>query len=278
MSSYILSIACDDETGLVYKITEVLFRYRLNIIANDEYVDNESARFFMRTEFSGNESPKNLEEEVLAVLPKNANVKLSTQGKKKIIVLVTKENHCLGDLLIRHHADELQGEILAVIGNHNTLGSLCQKFDIPFHYVPHENKTREVHEQEIIKIIEGYQPEYLVLAKFMRILSPNFIQHFCNKIINIHHSFLPAFVGARPYEQAYLRGVKIIGATAHYVTENLDEGPIIAQNIVRVTHRYSAYDMAQAGRDIEKTVLAKALQLVFKERVFINDNKTVIFD
>ena len=165
-----------------------------------------------------------------------------------------------------------------MISNHELLKDLVEKFNVPFYFIGHEKKSREEHEQELLTVIEKYNPDFLVLAKYMRILSSEFADKFANRIINIHHSFLPAFVGANPYVQAYERGVKIIGATAHFVNNNLDEGPIIAQNVIPVTHSQSAKEMAQAGRDVEKIVLANALQLVFNERVFVYRNKTIIFD
>ena len=155
---------------------------------------------------------------------------------------------------------------------------VCNKFDIPFHFISHADKDKSVFEKEIKDILESYQFDYLVLAKFMRILSSDFIRHFIHKIINIHHSFLPAFIGANPYRQAHERGVKLIGATAHFVTDHLDEGPIIAQNINPVNHTFSVADMMRAGKEIEKTTLSKALQLVFEDRVFVYQNKTVIFE
>ncbi|NJN35464.1 MAG: formyltetrahydrofolate deformylase [Saprospiraceae bacterium] len=169
-------------------------------------------------------------------------------------------------------------EILGVIGNHNVLQKLTEQLDIPFHFISHEDKTRETHEQEILLKIKELQPDFLILAKYMRILSAEFVQHFENKIINIHHSFLPAFIGANPYRQAYERGVKIIGATAHFVNNNLDEGPIIIQNVIPADHTHSPSEMAQMGRDVEKLALAKALKLVFDNRVFVSGNKTIIFD
>jgi formyltetrahydrofolate deformylase len=155
---------------------------------------------------------------------------------------------------------------------------LTGRFGVPFHHVPHEGLGREAHEAELLRALEPYQPDYLVLAKYMRILSGGFVKRYRNRIVNIHHSFLPAFVGPNPYRQAFQRGVKIIGATAHFVTEDLDEGPIIAQAVVPVDHSYRPNEMAQAGRDVEKIVLAKALKLVFEERVFLSGNRTIVFD
>lgn len=272
-----LLIDCQDQIGLVHSITEVLLKYRLNITSNDEYVDGENAHFFMRTEFSGDFEQDDLLRDIVAVIPNGANIKLNPKKKKDIVILVTKEHHCLGDLLIRYSYGELNANVLAVIGNYNDLQPLAAKFGIPFHYISHKDKSREQHELEITRALQIYEPEFLVLAKFMRILSPNFVARFYNRIINIHHSFLPAFVGANPYRQAYDRGVKIIGATAHFVNNDLDEGPIIEQNVIRVNHRQNVKDMARAGREVERDVLASALRNVFEDRVVINKNKTVVF-
>jgi len=184
--------------------------------------------------------------------------------------------HCLGDLLIKHEAGELNANISAVISNHDILQGLVEKFNIPFEYISHENLLREKHEELMIEAIQKYNFEYIVLAKYMRILTPKFVKTFPMQVLNIHHSFLPAFIGANPYKQAHQRGVKIIGATSHWVTDNLDEGPIIAQDVVRVDHNYSWEDMRDAGRNVEKVVLSNALDNVLKDRVFVYGNKTVI--
>ncbi|MCU0391840.1 MAG: formyltetrahydrofolate deformylase [Thermoflexibacter sp.] len=275
---YILRIDCPDEKGLVHKITGVLYHNDLNVMRTDEFVDRESGYFFMRTEFAGDTDENKIVSGLIGILPSRANISLNKISKKNIIILATKEHHCLGDLLIRHHFNELNANILCVISNHEILHSLTSKFDIPFHYISHDNKSREEHETEVLKLIDTYQPDFLVLAKYMRVLTAQFSNHFPNRIINIHHSFLPAFIGASPYRQAYQRGVKIIGATAHIVNENLDEGPIIAQSVIPVDHTENATDMARLGRDVEKIVLAKALKLIFEDRVFVKDNKTVIFE
>jgi len=184
--------------------------------------------------------------------------------------------HCLGDLLIKHEAGELDANITAVVSNRESLRNLVEKFNIPFEFISHENLSREEHEVFIIDAIKKYNYELIVLAKYMRILTPNFVQTFPGQVLNIHHSFLPAFIGANPYKQAHSRGVKIIGATSHWVTDDLDEGPIIAQDITIVDHSYSWEDMRDAGRNVEKVVLSKALDLVLKDKVFIYGNKTVI--
>lgn len=275
---YILLIACKDKKGLITKITGILFARKLNVTSNAEFVERETNSFFMRTCFSGEIDQAEIINEMALMLPPGAFIKLEPVKKRRILVLATKEHHCLGDLLIRNYSGELPGTICCVISNHENLHDLTNRFDIPFHHVPVEKLTREDHETALLNVIMEYNPEYLVLAKYMRILTPSLIRKFPNRIINIHHSFLPAFVGARPYEQAFRRGVKIIGATAHFVNENLDEGPIIAQNVMPVAHSHSAEEMAQAGKDVEKTVLAKALKLALEERIFVSGNKTIIFD
>ncbi|MBZ5731993.1 formyltetrahydrofolate deformylase [Francisella tularensis] len=193
-----------------------------------------------------------------------------------MVILATKEMHCLGDLLIKHAEGKLDANITAVISNYDNLRGLVEKFDIPFEHVSHEGITREEHESRVCDIIKTYQHDVIVLAKYMRILSPNFVKQFQGKLLNIHHSFLPAFIGANPYKQAYERGVKIIGATSHFVTDDLDEGSIIAQDIIRVDHSYSWQAMRDAGHDVEKNVLSTALNLVLKDKVFVYNNKTVI--
>ena len=276
--AHLLLIHCSDEPGLIYKITGVLYQHQLNIIRNGEFVERHDNQFFMRTEFSGTADFAALRDELQAVLPPGSNVRLTDNAPKNIVLMATKEHHCLSELLVRHAFGELNARVLAVVSNHESLGDLTRRFDIPFHFIPHQDKTREAHEAEVLATLAQYQPEFVVLAKYMRILSAEFVAHYSNRLINIHHSFLPAFVGASPYAQAYERGVKIIGATAHFVNEQLDQGPIIAQSVIPIDHTQSAREMAQAGRDVEKIVLARSLKLVFDEQVFVHRNKTVIFD
>jgi formyltetrahydrofolate deformylase len=278
LTTHILLIDCPDQKGLVHAITGVLLRHDSNIVSNQEFVDHPSAHFFMRTECVGGLDQQAVVAELLAVLPPSAQVRFAAQGQRRIVVLATKEHHCLGDLLLRHAFDELNAEICAVVSNYAALQPLVEQFGIVFHHVAHAGLEREEHERAVWALIDRYQPEYVVLAKYMRVLTPAFVARYHERIINIHHSFLPAFIGANPYRQAFERGVKIIGATAHYVTNNLDEGPIIAQSVIPVDHTHSAAAMMQAGREVEKMVLAKALRLVFEERVFLNGNRTVIFE
>ncbi|RRN76429.1 formyltetrahydrofolate deformylase, partial [Pseudoxanthomonas sp. SGD-10] len=192
--------------------------------------------------------------------------------------LVTKEYHCLSDILVRNHFKTLGATVEAVIGNYEVLGNICERFDVPFHYISHEGKEKTDYENEIKQQLSHYVFDYLVLAKYMRILSPDFVAAFPNRIINIHHSFLPAFIGANPYKRAFERGVKLIGATAHFVTNDLDEGPIIVQKTIPVNHNHSVTDMVRAGKEIEASVLAKALHLVVEDRVLVFNNKTIVFE
>ena len=274
--THTILIDCSDAKGLVHKVSGVLYHNDLNVISNYEFVEEDSKRFFMRTEIDGEMDPERIYNGLQGILPIDAQISISQKAKKKVVILVTKEHHCLGELLVRNQFGELNAEVLAVIGNHEILRNFTERFDIPFYFISHENKTREQHEAEVLAKIKELGPEFLILAKYMRILSPQFVHNYPNRIVNIHHSFLPAFIGANPYRQAYERGVKIIGATAHFVNNNLDEGPIIVQNVIPVDHTQSAHEMTQMGRDVEKLALAKALRLVFEDRVFVNGNKTII--
>lgn len=279
MNNLLILIQCQDRVGLVTHITRVLAEHQLNIIAMREFVDESENKFFTRIACSGVvEDEMILKQELSAILPTEATVTLVAQAEKNIAVLVTKEFHCLADLLVRDHFKTLGATVKCVIGNHKTLKEFAEKLAIPFFYVNHEEKSKEEFEYEINALLTKYRLDYIVLAKFMRILSPAFIDQYPNKIINIHHSFLPAFIGASPYKQAFDRGVKIIGATAHFVTNSLDEGPIISQQTVHVNHTFNAKEMAIAGREIEKAVLSKALEQVLEDRVFVSGNKTIVFE
>lgn len=278
MGTHLLLVKSKDQPGLVHHITGVLYRRGFNILENHEFVDSDKELFFMRTAIEGDLNGHELKEEIREGMPEGSDVRLAQTGVRPIVIMVTKEYHCLAELLVKASFGNLGANVQAVIGNHPDLQEFVEKFDVPFHYVSHEGKTRERHEEEISKIIDRYDPAFVVLAKYMRILNPSFVNRYPGRLINIHHSFLPAFIGAKPYEQAHNRGVKIIGATAHFVTEELDNGPIIAQNVIPVDHTHSPDAMAQKGRDIEKLVLARALELALEERVFLSGNKTVVFD
>ncbi|RYY33868.1 MAG: formyltetrahydrofolate deformylase [Sphingobacteriaceae bacterium] len=274
----IIVIQCRDQVGLVAAISALMARHQYNIISLGEHVDVAENLFFMRLHVdAGIETPE-LKQELLAILPQGAVVKINPQPEKKIVVLVTKEYHCLADILVRNYFGTLGATVKCVIGNYNILEDVCRRFDVPFHHVSYDGQSKEQAEGQIADIVKENAPDYIVLAKFMRILSPGFNRNFTMQIINIHHSFLPAFVGANPYRQAFERGVKLIGATAHFVSNELDEGPIIAQQITPVHHGFTAADMVNAGREVETSVLAKALKLVFDDRVFVYNNKTVVIE
>lgn len=274
----VIVIQCADKVGLVASISKVLASAGLNIVSMREHVDQDESKFFARIVVEMKMVQPDLENTILQVLPPDAIVKVNPLPEKNIIVLVTREYHCLSDILTRNHFKTLGASVQCVIGNHPDLMEITKRFDIPFKLISHENKSRDDFEREMLDTINLYQTDYLVLAKFMRILSPGFINAFPMQIINIHHSFLPAFTGANPYRQAYTRGVKIIGATAHFVTSALDEGPIITQKIIPVNHSFMLKDLVKAGRENETAALAKAMQLVFEDRVFVYNNKTVVFE
>jgi len=271
-------IQCKDRVGLVAAISGVLAGEGLNTISLREYVDSTENRFFIRVEVDRDVPKEMLEARLRALLPSEAVVSVNPHTEKKIIVLVTKEYHCLSDILVRHHFKTLGASVQHVIGNYPILEDICRRFEVPFTHISHEESGKELFEQKIMAVLLRHQSDHIVLAKFMRILSPAFVSAFPGRIINIHHSFLPAFVGANPYRQAFERGVKLIGATAHFVTDQLDEGPIIAQQTIPVTHSFTVADMIKAGKEIETAVLARALRLVFEDRVLMYKNKTVVFE
>jgi formyltetrahydrofolate deformylase len=237
MSTRVLNVECPDRMGLVHRITGILLREGLNVVENQEFVDRPSNRFFMRTEVDGLVNEPRALEALRGDLGPEASIRLATLNPKRVVILASKEHHCVGDLLVRNLFNEMNSQTLCVVSNHETLRKLVEGFGLPFHFVPSEGKSREEHEAAVLQTLSGYEFDYLALAKYMRILSPAFVQRFQARMINIHHSFLPAFVGARPYYQAHQRGVKIIGATAHFVTESLDEGPIIVQDVIPVHTR-----------------------------------------
>lgn len=277
MNNFILKIDCDDEKGLVFKIANEIFKQGLNIVSNNEFVDSNNKKFYFLatldsegTSFDKAKLANNLQD----ILP-NANIYLDEKRTKNIVIFATKETHCLGDILLAEYAKELDINIKMIIANHD-LSDLANRFNKDFKLIKafdDRAKYEQLMKDELAKI----EFDYIVLAKYMRILSKDFVDTYKDKIINIHHSFLPAFIGANPYLQAYNRGVKIIGASAHFVTSNLDEGPIIYQDIVRIDHSMSVNELRNAGRKIETLVLRCALEKVFDDRVFINNNKTIIF-
>ena len=278
MKQYRILIDCSDKKGLVYKVSKLFYELELNIISNHEFVDEENDKFFMRSVVEGNIEKDDLYSKLRVELKEDINLHVVTPSKKNIVLMVTKESHCLGDILIRYEAGELDANIIAVVSNYDILEPLVKKFDIPFFCVSHVDLNREEHEQNVLQCLSNFKDiDYIVLAKYMRILTPSFVEAYNNKIINIHHSFLPAFIGANPYKQAHERGVKIIGATAHFVNNDLDEGPIISQDVINVKHDHSWKDMQRSGKDVEKITLSRALKLALEDRIFVHGNKTVIF-
>jgi formyltetrahydrofolate deformylase len=276
----IVLVACPDEVGLIHRITGVLQSLRLNIESNSEFVDSVARQFFFRAEVVPADGPvpaEAVEADLRRVLPPTAPVRVAREERRPIVVCATREPHCLGELLLLDAVGDLPGRIVGVVSNHDVLRELVERFGVPFHHVPHEGVSREAHEAAVAAAIDSHAPDYVVLARYMRVLSEPFVARYANRLVNIHHSFLPAFAGASPYRQAYARGVKLIGATAHFVTTELDDGPIIAQDVIAVDHAFTPERMAQAGRDVEKLVLARAVRLVLEERVFLHGRRTVVF-
>ncbi|HET7118902.1 MAG TPA: formyltetrahydrofolate deformylase [Hanamia sp.] len=279
MDSALILIQCQDQIGLVSRISGIIVSHNLNIDAMREFVDANESLFFARLECSGKVPDSELlGNELVKHLPVGAMVIVNPVSPKKMAILVTKEYHCLGDILVRNYFNSKDIKVCCVLGNHSDLQSFAEGFLVPFHHVSNKDKSKEDFEKEMSEILKTYEPDYLVLAKFMQILSPDFVAQYPNHIINIHHSFLPAFAGAHPYRQAFERGVKLIGATAHFVTGNLDEGPIITQQTITIDHTYTVDEMVKAGQEVEKAVLNKAISLISRDKVFTNGNKTIVFE
>jgi formyltetrahydrofolate deformylase len=283
METAILLISCPDRKGILSEITRFIAENNGNIVNADQHIDSQKSIFFMRIEWEleGFKIPKlEIESAFRPIAEKfQMNYQLHFSSEvKNVAIFVSKYDHCLYDLLYRFKSGELKGNLKLVVSNHEDLKHVVEMFQIPFHYFPknRENKL-EVEEREI-ELLKKEKIDLIVLARYMQILSNRFVNEFRNRIINIHHSFLPAFVGAKPYHRAYERGVKIIGATSHYVTEELDQGPIIEQDVVRVSHRDTVSDMIRKGRDLEKIVLSRAVRWHLEDKILVYDNKTVIFE
>jgi formyltetrahydrofolate deformylase len=275
----IVTLSCVDQPGIVHAMTTSVLSCGGNITENQQFTDPITHTFVMRTRFETDQSLTTVESSITAGLS-HLKPKITIRPvnqKKKALILVTTESHCLRDLLYLKELDELPIEIPAVISNHQTLRTLVESHGIPFHHIDTEKLGKEKAESQIKELAEQNKVDFLLLARYMQILSPTFCQSFDGRVINIHHSFLPGFKGAKPYHQAHERGVKVIGATAHFVTSSLDEGPIIDQDVAHVNHSSSPDDLIAIGRDIERRVLSKAAKLYAEDKIFIVGNRTVVF-
>ena len=281
VNDFILTLACPDRTGIVYNVSGLLLKHQGNILDAQQFGDAETGQFFLRVHFA-------LPDGVGIAQVKTDFVILApqyqmqwqiydAQKKARLLILVSKQGHCLNDLLFRVHAKQLNAEIAGIVSNHQDFAQMAKSYEIPFHHLPVTPETKATQEAAILTIAKREDIDVIVLARYMQILSPELCAALEGKAINIHHSFLPSFKGARPYYQAHARGVKIIGATAHYVTHDLDEGPIIEQDVQRVDHSMSAQDLTQVGSDIESRVLSRAVSSHVEHRILLNGSKTVVF-
>ncbi|NNC50791.1 MAG: formyltetrahydrofolate deformylase [Flaviramulus sp.] len=283
MNKITILIHCKDQSGIIASVTNFIALNGGNIIYIDQHVDREQNIFFMRLEsefFTESFSTKNFKSSFKENLVEKFGMKwriYSSELKPKMALFISKYDHCLYDLLGRYNSGELNLEIPFIISNHTDLKPIADSFKIPFYHIPVTKATKDEAENKQLELLEKHQIDFIVLARYMQIVSSKLINKYTNKIINIHHSFLPAFVGAKPYHSAYKRGVKIIGATSHYVTEELDAGPIIEQDVTRVTHTHAIKDLIAKGRDLEKIVLANAVKLHANRKVMVFNNKTIIF-
>ncbi len=276
---YILTIACPDRVGIVAAVSGLLAAHRGNIVESDQFSDTESGQFFMRLMFDLDEMGESALLRDFSPLAQEFAMDWRLHDPRRrlrVMILVSKAEHCLNDLLYRHRTGALAMDITAIVSNHRDLAHLAEWHSIPYHHLPVTAETKPAQERQILTLIQHTRTELVILARYMQILSPELCQALAGRAINIHHSFLPGFKGAKPYHQAYTRGVKLIGATAHFVTANLDEGPIIEQEVERVDHAHTPEQLAAVGRDIENIVLARAMHYHLERRVFLNGKKTVV--
>lgn len=279
MERYIVTLRCPDQAGIVLAAAQAIVSVSGNIVESDQFSDPPTGLFCMRIRF---DSPSALEEvrEALAseLGPFDPLLGVRPEARRRrALIMVSKLDHCLVDLLYRWNLGELAVDIPLIVSNHPDCGPIAARYDIAFEHIAVTPDTKREAEAKLAELVEECQADFIVLARYMQVLSENFFESMPGNIINIHHSFLPGFKGARPYHQAYERGVKLIGATAHYVTADLDEGPIIEQSVIRVTHAQSASDLVALGRDIERTVLARAVRLQSEDRVILAGNRTIVF-
>jgi len=282
-NSAVLLLSCPDQKGLVAAIANFLLTYNANILHADQHQDAEKRLFLMRVEWDLEGFSLPLENFAAAFAPIAAKYqmdwKLSESGRKpRMAIFVSKFDHCLADLLYRYQSGELHCEIPIILSNHEDTRWLAETYRVPYQHIAVHKDAKEEAEKMQMAILHREQIDFIVLARYMQVLSPEFIRHYENRIINIHHSFLPAFHGAKPYHRAFERGVKLIGATSHYVTEVLDDGPIIEQDVSRISHRDSLEDLIRKGADLEKIVLSRAVRWHIDNRVLVYANKTVVFD
>lgn len=279
----ILLLSCPDQRGLVARIADFVFQHNGNITHADHHIDAESGSFLMRVEWEidGFGVPRDEIAARFAPIAETFHMQWElgfSDVRPRLALMVSKYNHCLYDLMLRAASGELRGEIALVVSNHPDLESVVKPFGIPFYTFPISPANKADQERTELELLAGTKIDLVVLARYMQVLSWQFLAHYPNRVINIHHSFLPAFIGSRPYHQAYERGVKLIGATSHYVTEQLDDGPIIEQDTVRISHRDTVEDLIRKGRDLEKVVLARAVRLHLESRVLPYGRKTAVFD
>lgn len=278
-----LIISCPDQVGIVASVASFIAEQGGTIVEANHHTDAANQWFFMRHEILASSLNNDIDgfrtkfAEVAKKFSMDWQVNDSAKPKR-IALFASKESHCLADLLYRWHENDLPGEVACVIANHDDLKSMTEWYQVPFHHVPVTAETKPQAFAEAEALVEDYGVDVIVLARYMQILPPKMCSDYAGKVINIHHSFLPSFIGARPYHQAAERGVKLIGATCHYVTEVLDGGPIIEQDVIRVSHSQTVEDLKRLGRDVEKTVLARGLRAHLEDRVLIHGNKTVVFD
>jgi len=282
-STAILLLSCPDQKGVVATIADFVYRHNGNILHADEHADEGSNLFLMRVEFDPADFDIDLTDFARHFDPIADRFQMTwrlaqSARRPRMAILVSKYDHCLADLLYRHRSGELTCEIPLIISNHSDNKPIADFYGIPFETVPVVKEQKQVAEQKVLELLKQHNPDFIVLARYMQILSHQFVSAYPQRIINIHHSFLPAFVGAKPYHQAFQRGVKLIGATSHYVTEVLDDGPIIEQDVVRISHRDAVEDLIQKGRDLEKIVLSRAVRWHIENRVLLYGHKTVVFD
>ncbi len=280
--TYRLVFDCPDQIGIVTRVGQIITENGGWISQATHHSDEESNHFFSRFEIKADSLPFDAQElrEKFKTLAQDLNMNLrviDSQIPKRAVLMASKGSHCLTDLLDRWHSGDLKCEIPCIISNHEDMRSLSEHYGIPYHYVPIEKDNKQKGFDEVERLVNEYKADCVVLARYMQIIPQALCEQYVNRLINIHHSFLPSFIGGRPYHQASRRGVKLIGATSHYVTEQLDEGPIIEQDVVRVSHSDTIEDLVRLGKDVEKTVLARGVRAHLEDRILVHGNKTVVF-